>query len=226
LPSIKVTLTFDNGPEAQATPGVLDCLARHKVRATFFVMGRKSGTDEGRTIIRRAIAEGHWIGNHTFTHSVALGHLDRAAALREFEQAEQALAWVDPNWIEAPRRLFRPPGSGQVGRHLLHPAVVEKLIAGLYTCVLWNSVPGDWHDPNGWLERAVADCRSRPWSLVVLHDLPTGAMAHLDEFITRLENEGFGLVQEFPPDCLPIVDGRVVLPLEPYVSGLDVKRAF
>ncbi len=104
--------------------------------------------------------------------------------------------------------------------------MVEKLIAGLYTCVLWNSVPGDWHDPNGWLERALADCRSRPWTLVVLHDLPTGAMAHLDEFITRLESEGFRLVQEFPPDCVPIVDGRVVMPLEPYVSGLDVKRAF
>jgi len=34
---------------------------------------------------------------------------------------------------------------------LLHPAVVEKLIAGLYTCVLWNSLPGDWHDSSGWL---------------------------------------------------------------------------
>jgi len=214
LPSAKVTLTFDNGPEAQVTPAVLDCLARHKVRATFFVMGRKAATDEGRTIIRRTIAEGHWIGNHTFTHSAPLGRLDRAAALREFEQAEQALAW-----IERPRRLFRPPGSGQIGRHLLQPAIVERLIAGSYTCVLWNSVPGDYRDPNGWLDRAVADCHSRPWTLMALHDLPNGAMAHLDEFISRLENEGFDFTQEFPPDCVPIVDGRVVLPLEPYVSG-------
>jgi hypothetical protein len=38
-------------------------------------------------------------------------------------------------------------------------------------------------------DRALADCRSRPWTLVVLHDLPTGAMAHLDEFITRLKTK-------------------------------------
>jgi peptidoglycan-N-acetylglucosamine deacetylase len=227
-----VTLTFDNGPEAQVTPAVLDCLALHRIQSTFFVLGRKASTPEGAALIRRAIAEGHWIGNHTFTHSAALGHLDRATALREFEQAEQALEWIQQvPGIEHSRRLFRPPGSGQLGRHLLHPAVVERLIAGLYTCVLWNSVPGDWHDPDGWLERALADCRSRPWTLLVLHDLPTGAMAHLEEFITNLENEGFDFTQEFAPDCVPIVDGQVVLPLEPYVSGayvsgLDAQRAF
>jgi peptidoglycan-N-acetylglucosamine deacetylase len=198
------------------TPSVLDCLARHRINTTFFVLGRKVVTPEGTAIARRAIAEGHWIGNHTFTHSASLGRLDREAALREFEQAEQALAWIKQS-----RRLFRPPGSGQLGRHLLHPAVVEKLIAGSYTCVLWNSVPGDFRDPDGWLERALAGCRSRSWTLLVLHDLPNGAMAHLDEFITRLEREGFEFAQEFPPDCVPIADGRVVLPLEPYVSGLD-----
>jgi len=225
LPSARrLTLTFDNGPEAQVTPAVLDCLARHGIKVTFFVLGRKAVTPEGSVIVRRSIAEGHWIGNHTFNHSSPLGRMDRVDALREFEQAEKALAWIQQT--EQPRRLFRPPGSGVLGRHLLHPAVVEKLIAGSYTCVLWNSVPGDYRDPDGWLERALADCRSRQWTLIVLHDLPNGAMAHLDEFITRLENEGVEFVQEFPPDCVPLVDGQVVLPLEPYVSGLDAKPAF
>ena len=219
LPSArKLTLTFDNGPEAQVTPAVLDCLARHRITATFFVLGRKVVTPEGSAIARRAIAEGHWIGNHTFTHSSSLGRLDRASALSEFERAEQALAWIKQS-----RRLFRPPGSGQLGSHLLHPAVVEKLIAGSYTCVLWNSVPGDFRDPDGWLERALVDCRSRSWTLVVLHDLPNGAMAHLEEFIRRLESESFDFTQDFPPECVPILDGRVVLPLEPYVSGLDAE---
>jgi peptidoglycan-N-acetylglucosamine deacetylase len=211
LPSAKVTLTFDNGPEAQVTPGVLDLLARYHIRATFFVMGRKAVTKEGRELIGRAIHEGHWIGNHTYTHAAALGRLDRATALREFEQAEQALAW-----IEQPRRLFRPPGSGELGRHLLQPAIVDRLAAGLYTCVLWNSVPGDYRDPDGWLERAMVDCCSRSWTLMALHDIPNGAMAHLDEFLARLKGGGFELTQEFPPDCLPIVEGKVILPLEPY----------
>lgn len=216
LPSAngKVTLTFDNGPEPEVTPGVLDCLARHSVKTTFFVMGRKAVTPEGSPLVRRASREGHWIGNHTFAHSAPLGRLDRAAALDDFEKAERALAW-----LPQPRRLFRPPGSGELGKHLLLPEVVERLQSGGYSCVLWNSVPRDWLDPEGWLERALSDCQSRAWTLLVLHDLPTGAMAHLEEFITRLERAGVELTQEFPPDCVPILDGKIVLPLDAYVNG-------
>jgi peptidoglycan/xylan/chitin deacetylase (PgdA/CDA1 family) len=216
LPGAKrqVTLTFDNGPEPRVTPAVLDCLAAHNVKATFFVLGRKAITPEGSHLLRRASDEGHWIGNHTFTHSAPLGRMDGAAALDEFERAGQALQWLDQA-----RKLFRPPGSGQIGKHLLHPAVVEKLIAGGYSCVLWNSVPGDWRDPDGWPDRALADCQSRDRTLLVLHDLPTGAMAHLDEFISRLKRLGIELTQEFPPDCVPILGGKVVLPLDDYVNG-------
>jgi peptidoglycan/xylan/chitin deacetylase (PgdA/CDA1 family) len=214
IPKRRLTLTFDNGPEPQVTPAVLDCLARHNAKATFFVMGRKAITPEGSALMRRASAAGHWIGNHTFSHSSPLGRLDPAAALDEFERAEQALAW-----LQQPRKLFRPPGSGVLGKHLLLPAVVEKLKAGRYTCVLWNSVPGDWRDPEGWLERAVSDCQSRDWTLLVLHDIPTGAMAHLEAFLAGLRHLGVELTQEFPPECVPIVDGNVVLPLDAYVNG-------
>jgi peptidoglycan/xylan/chitin deacetylase (PgdA/CDA1 family) len=219
----KVTLTFDNGPEPLVTPYVLDCLARHGLKATFFVMGRKVSEPGCAVIGRRAIDEGHRIGNHTFSHSTPLGELSREAAIEEFERTEEALASL--HTLSAKRqRLFRPYGGrGTLGPHLLHPAVVEKLVAGGYTCVLWNSVPGDWQFPHEWLARAVEDCRSRPWSLVVLHDLPTGAMAHLDEFLRRLLDEGVELTQDYPPDCLPIVDGRVVLPIEQYVQSVSFR---
>lgn len=210
---LKVTLTFDNGPEPTVTPMVLECLARHNIKATFFVMGRKANTPEGSDLVRQAAAEGHWIGNHTFTHSSPLGKLDPESALREFEQAEQALAW-----LAQPQRLFRPPGSGQLGKHLLQPVIVEKLQAGGYTCVLWNSVPGDYRDPDGWLERALSDYQSRDWTLMALHDKPNGAMAHLEAFITRMKAARAEFTQEFPPACVPILDGKVVLPLDPYMS--------
>jgi peptidoglycan-N-acetylglucosamine deacetylase len=211
----KVTLTFDNGPEPQVTSYVLDCLARHGLKVTFFVLGRKVSEPGRAAIARRASEEGHRIGNHTFTHSTPLGELSRNAALEEFERTEQALSW-----LHQPQRLFRPYGGrGALGSHLLHPAVVEKLQAGGYTCVLWNSVPGDFLHPDEWVSRAIEDCRSRQWSLVVLHDLPTGAMAHLDEFIGRLVDEGVELTQEYPPDCVPVVDGRIVLPIAQYTQG-------
>jgi peptidoglycan-N-acetylglucosamine deacetylase len=210
----KITLTFDNGPEPKATPDVLACLKANRVTATFFVVGYKAVTREGKALVHCANEQGHRIGNHTFSHSKPLGELDRASAIEEFERAESALSWLDQ-----PLRLFRPYGrAGKLGHHLLHPAVVEKLQTGGYTCVLWNSVPEDWRDPIGWVERAVQDCRSRPWSLVVLHDTPTGAMAHLDRFIKGMRTEGMEFTQEYPPECLPIAQGKIVGMIDKYVA--------
>ena len=222
----RITLTFDNGPEPQTTPGVLECLARHGIAATFFVMGRKAVTAEGAALIRAVSQAGHRIGNHTYSHTTPLGELDPDAALAEFEKTEKALAWL---WAEPGSagvgRYFRPYGrAGKLGRHLLHPAVVERLVAGRYTCVLWNSVPGDWRDAHGWVGRAVEDCRTRPWSLVVLHDTPTGAMAHLNEFIQRVRDGGAQILQDYPVECMPIVEGKVVGAIEKYVGGAGFVR--
>lgn len=212
---LKVTLTFDNGPDPAVTPYVLDCLARHNIKTTFFVMGRKVIEPENAAIARGASEAGHLIGNHTFSHSTPLGELDADAALSEFDRTEQALAWLDQ-----PARLFRPYGrGGALGHHLLHPSVVERMQKRNYTCVLWKSISGDWKNPDAWVAKALADCRSAAWSMVVLHDIPSSAMLHLDEFIMRLKNEGAELTQEYPPDCVPIVSGKIALPVEPYCSS-------
>ncbi len=210
-----VTLSFDNGPEPDVTPGVLDTLAKHSVKASFFVMGRKVVTPAGRALAERARAEGHWIGNHTYSHTQPLGELDRAAALREFEQAEESLSWL----AQTPR-LFRPYGrAGRLGRHLLHPAVVERLVAGRYDTVLWNCVPEDWRDPDGWVETALTQVSSKAWSLVVLHDQPSGAMKHLDRFLSALKDSNVPIVQDYPDDCVPIRDGRIVGAIENWTSA-------
>ena len=208
----QVTLTFDNGPDPQATPLVLDCLGHHGIKSTFFVLGQKVSTPAGLDLAGRASREGHWIGNHTWSHGARLGDLSRKGALEEFDRAEQALAWVNQ-----PVPLFRPHGgAGRLGRGLLHAAVVDRLTLGAYTCVLWNSVPGDWRDPDGWMNRALADCRTREWSLVVLHDLPNGAMRHLDSFLQKLREDGHQVTQDFPPECTPIVRGKVLQSLDEF----------
>lgn len=208
----KVTLTFDNGPSS-VTGNVLDCLAAHDVRASFFVVGENLSQPEKLKVAMRASQEGHWLGNHTFTHAKPIGELDAASALWEFEECERALSWLKQSV-----RLFRPYGRGGVlGPNLLHPIVVDRLVIGGYSCVLWNSIPRDWEDHSGWVERALTDCRKLNWSLVVLHDLPTGAMSHLDEFIRSLKNEGFEITQEYPDSCVPIVKGKQIAPLEAYL---------
>ena len=214
-----LTLTFDNGPEPEATPGVLDVLSRRGIRSTFFVIGEKVSRPEGRRLSERAHAEGHWIGNHSWTHSVPLGQRQESngADVAEFEigQTQAAL-----QGLIHPRRYFRPfGGGGNLDRRLMSPAVVDYLKRGRYTCVLWNSIPRDWAEPDAWVERAMQHCKSQPWTLMVLHDLPTGAMRHLDAFLDKVLEAGGRIRQDFPPDCMPIVDGVVVRPIDDYVAA-------
>jgi peptidoglycan/xylan/chitin deacetylase (PgdA/CDA1 family) len=201
-----VTLTFDNGPSAGTTDQVLDVLAERGVPATFFVVGDMLRRDGARDLVARAVAEGHWVGNHTLTHTTPLGDdPDPAYARREIEDAQVLLGD-----LAGERRLFRPAGGGgHLGPHLLSPAAVDILRDGGYTCVLWNSVPRDWEQPEAWVDTALADVERLDHAVVVLHDLPTGAMAALPRFLDELEARGADIVQDFPPDVLPIVAGEV-----------------
>lgn len=215
LPVARLALSFDNGPFPEVTPGVLETLARFGVQATFFVCGRDVRDRERRALVARTRAAGHRVGNHTLTHSVELGTLDDAALARlEIDGAQEALGE-----LASPGRLFRPYGGGGVlGPRLLSPSAVRHLRAGGYTCVLWNSVPRDWEDPTGWPDRALADARGRERTLLVLHDVPTGAMAALPGFLERALEAGFQLDPEIPPEVVPIHDGQLVGPLDGLVG--------
>lgn len=208
-----LTLTFDNGPEPEATPLVLDVLARRGVRSTFFVIGEK--LVRARSLAERAHAEGHWIGNHSWTHRVPFGErIEADTGEREIGTTQTVIGD-----LAHARRYFRPfCGGGHLDRRLLNASALDFLTAGGFTCVLWNAIPRDWSDPEGWAVRALAQCRAQSWTLMVLHDVPSGAMRYLEEFLDRAAEAGARLRQDFPPDCLPIVEGIVVRPIEDYVT--------
>ncbi|HEV3009043.1 MAG TPA: polysaccharide deacetylase family protein [Burkholderiales bacterium] len=213
---LTVTLTFDNGPEPGVTQHVLEVLKQEKILATFFVLGEKLADPARRRLAERARAEGHWIGNHTMTHRTPLGRLqDAAVAQREILETEQLIGE-----LAHPDRLFRPfGGEGELGTHLLSSAAVDVLQKNRMTCVLWNAIPRDWEDPAGWVEVALAQCLAQPRTLLVLHDLPTGAMDNLGAFIARARGQGGAFRQDFPPECVPIRRGEVLAPLAPYVTA-------
>ncbi|MFD4504226.1 polysaccharide deacetylase family protein [Streptomyces sp. NPDC058457] len=212
---MKVTLTFDNGPTAAVTHQVLDTLAAHGVKSTFFLVGDNLRDPANRAAAERAAGAGHWIGNHTLTHSVQLGDSpDADTARREIGEAQRLIGE-----LATPGRLFRPYGRGGIQDRLLFSrAGLARLRRDEHTCVLWNSVPRDWDDPDGWVDTCLADIATRDWSLVVLHDLATGAMDHLPGFLEGLKGVGADVVQDFPPDCVPIRDGRVRRSLEHLVA--------
>ena len=212
----KVTLTFDNGPDPKGTTAfVLDELARRRILASFFVTGRQLGRPRARDLAERAHAEGHWIGNHTLTHSIMFGDSDDAS-LPDREIGEtQALIGE----LAHPDRLFRPYGAGGViSRRLLSAAAVAYLERGGYTCVLWNSVPRDWEADAAWVDRCLADIEGAGWTVVVAHDLPTGGMAYQPTLLDRIESLGAEFVQDFPDECVRIRRGRVVADLSPITA--------
>lgn len=201
-----MSLSFDNGPDPERTPRILDVLARLGVLASFFLVGRQLAVPGARAIAERALAEGHWIGNHSYTHRIPLGEDPAADAVeREIVRTQELLGS-----LAHPARWFRPfGGGGRLGPHLLSRAAVERLVADRYSCVLWNCIPRDWEDAAAWPEVALRSVESRPWTLLVVHDFVDGNDRQTERFVERCRDAGHELVQEFPPGCVPIDRGRV-----------------
>src|SRR6185295_18354302 len=174
-----LTLSFDNGPTPEVTPLVLDVLARRNVKSTFFVIGEKLAQPGHRALAERAHAEGHWVGNHTWSHTLPFGLMQADAARAEFDRTQREIGPLMHR-----QRLFRPYGQGgNLDKRLLSRDIVAHLAREHATIVLWSALPRDWQDADGWVERALGQIAAQPWSLMVLHDLPTGAMRHLDRFL-------------------------------------------
>lgn len=213
--SKKITLSFDNGPDPEITPQVLDVLKEKDVKTTFFVVGDKLRDPERNLLVRRAHSDGHWIGNHTFNHLTPLGKgRHETASSFEIGRTQELIGELSHEM-----KFFRPfGGGGFINTDLLDEKAFEFLKDGKYTCVLWNVVPRDWETPNTWVETALNMCREQTHPLIVLHDITTGAMAQLGEFIDRAREEGMTFVQEFPEDCLPMVRGEIRTDMTDFIA--------
>jgi peptidoglycan/xylan/chitin deacetylase (PgdA/CDA1 family) len=150
-------LTFDDGP-AGATEAVLDLLAAHGARATFFVLGRQVAGREGT--LRRALAEGHELGNHGWSHLRAT----EAGAAEVREELERTAAAIEAATGVRPR-LARPPyGDGA------EAFAAAAAAAGLAPTVLWSVDPEDWRPGEGAAIAARVLERVHPGAIVDLHD--------------------------------------------------------
>ena len=189
------------------TDQVLDILAERSLRAIFFVVAnRVDGDAAARALLTRMVRDCHRVGNHSLTHGHPLGELSEQETIAEIATAHDIL-----REFTGEKSLFRPWGTeGQLDRRCLNRTAVNYLVSGKHTCVLWNSVPRDWADPIGWIDRALADVRTREHTLVVIHDLPSGAMDGLPRFLDELDRSGVAVTAELPTDCVPIIGGRIV----------------
>lgn len=214
----KLTLTFDNGPEPAITHHVLNVLASHGIKSTFFLIGKKLESPEGRAAVERAKEAGHWIGNHSYTHSVSLGDSDDPNVFDAEVTRTQDLIGD----LAHPDKLFRPfCNAGIINHRVFKKAHVERLVEDGYTCVMFNCVTQDWEDREGWVDRGLSALQERPWTNMVLHDIAgwptgteTGSMQRLDEFLSRAQEDGHKIIQDFAADTLPIVRGEIKQPMD------------
>ncbi len=159
----ELALTFDDGPNPAFTPRLLDALGSHDVRATFFMLG--SHAEAEPELVRRIVAAGHGIGNHSWSHpnlAVASSRRVQDELVRTKETLEQIAG--------LPVRFFRPPFGAR------RPAVMRAARRLGLVPVLWNAMTSDWKEPSAdlivkRLEHAINRLERWGWAAnIVLHD--------------------------------------------------------
>jgi len=162
-----IALTFDDGPHPVFTPRVLDLLHDFQARATFFVVGQ--AVEQHPELTARIRAEGHALGNHTYSH-VAMSSVPGRVRRREVLTCKRLIA---------PQRchLFRPPWGLQT------KAARFDLLRMGYRVVTWDIIAEDWlrQDPADLAQRIIS--KAIPGSIVLLHDAvrpmnPNGSTCH------------------------------------------------
>jgi peptidoglycan/xylan/chitin deacetylase (PgdA/CDA1 family) len=159
----ELALTFDDGPNPAWTPRLLELLAEHEVRATFFLVGKFAEAE--RELVRRIVAGGHLIGNHSWSHP----NLALTWARRVDEELTRTSATLE-QIAGVQVKYFRPPYGAR------RPLVLRTARRLGMTPVVWNAMTTDWEEPSadaiaGRLRHAIDRLERRGWAAnIVLHD--------------------------------------------------------
>jgi peptidoglycan-N-acetylmuramic acid deacetylase len=178
-----IYLTFDAGYENGYTPVILDALKKHSVHVTFFLVGNYINTSPD--LVKRMIAEGHNVGNHTFSHPNMSGISSLDSFRKELEDLEAAFEEITG---EKMVKYYRPP-QGKYSEDNL------KMAQGMgYKTFFWSLAYVDWYnDKQPTKEYAFKKLLGRihPGAIVLLHATSKTNSEILDELLTRWEEMGY-----------------------------------
>ncbi|AJY75724.1 polysaccharide deacetylase family protein [Paenibacillus beijingensis] len=193
----RVALTFDDVPDTEFTPKVLDILARYHVKATFFIVGQRA--KEHPEMVRRIVREGHAIGNHSYNHMV-FSNLSQHKFSLQIAKTESILKSI----VGFAPRYIRPP-YGEIT-----PGQLEWARKHGYYIVNWNVDSEDWRSISSGRVLQNIKRTLTPGSIVLQHagggvgeDL-SGTVKALPELIGYLRQKGYEIV------TLPELLGRSV----------------
>lgn len=177
-----IAITFDDGPHPQNTPRLLDMLRARNVKATFYVIGRS--VDIYPQVVRRTVAEGHEIGNHSHTHRLLskLGDEELRQEMLRCRDAVGRAAGVQP-------RTMRPPYGGLLQRQR------ELVYAEYgYPTILWSCDPLDWKRPGAGVVSSRILAGTSAGGIVLAHDLHAQTVDAMPATLDGLLRRGFKFV--------------------------------
>ena len=154
-----IAMTFDDGPSAENTPRLLEMLKQRNIKATFFLIGQNAASNPD--IVRRILADGHEIGNHSWTHP-QLSKLSDDRVTAEITQTQDAIK--DASGFTP--SLLRPPYGAITPRQR---EWVENRF-GL-NIILWSVDPLDWKRPGASVITQRILSQARPGAIILSHDI-------------------------------------------------------
>src|SRR5216117_1463917 len=177
-----IAMTFDDGPSATLTPKLLDLLAAHHIKATFFVIGENVA--EHPDIVARAAREGHEIGNHSWSHP-NFAKMSAESVRSQLQRTDDAIKNATGNRPT----LMRPPYGSVTEREKrwIHDEFGYRII-------LWDVDPYDWTRPGPAVVRNRILKETQPGSIVLSHDIPPGTIEAMPSTFNALEAKGFNFV--------------------------------
>lgn len=175
----KVAVTFDDGPNEDFTPQILDILDKYQIKATFFVVGRN--VDQVPEVAQEIIARGHDIGNHSYSHPTFLEMTDDEI-LWEINATQDIIE----NHTGYRPKLYRMP-FGDGGRH------VYELIDNL-TSTMWNTDTNDWYfeTPQEIYDYTVPQLDRD--MLMLMHDTSQKSVDAFDQILQTLVDQNYKFV--------------------------------
>jgi len=177
-----IAMTFDDGPSAVLTPKLLDLLAAHHIKATFFVIGENVA--EHPEIVARAAREGHEIANHSWSHP-NFGKMSQESVRSQLQRTDDAIK----NATSKRPTLVRPPYGSITEREKrwIHDEFG-------YDIILWDVDPLDWKRPGPAVVRSRILKETRSGSIVLSHDIHPGTIEAMPSTLDQLEAKGFKFV--------------------------------
>ena len=177
-----IAMTFDDGPHPQNTPRLLDMLRERNIKATFYVIGRS--VKMYPQIVRRMVAEGHEIGNHTWTHP-KLTALSDASVRMEMDRTRDvivAACGVKPRTMRPPYGALRQNQREWIYKDYGYPTI------------LWNVDPEDWRRPGASVVTSRILNHTKNGSIVLAHDLHKPTVDAMPATLDGLLRKGFKFV--------------------------------